>query len=110
MFMRNNYVKSNQYYFHLFPGKGELWVQVWDDDTAQDNDDDFIDLFKVIMPTTSIDSGQSKMDTVQGTNKIVNFTLIYYNLTTDGTSSSSTDNSTSCLCTRGQQGRIRMSK
>ena len=108
--MHNNYAKFNQHYFILLSGKSALCVEAWDSDTAQCNDDGLIDRFKVVLPNTSINSWQYKMRIVEGEYKIGNFTVIYYNLTIDETSSSSTDNPTSCISTHGKQCKLYMSK
>ena len=65
-------------------------MEAWDSDANEDYEDDLIDNFRITM--LLIDFQQSNLHSVQGEGGIGNFTLIYYNLTTDPTSCSTVNN------------------
>ena len=59
-------------------------MDVWDDDTAHDNnDDDFIDQFIIPILDTASGSYKSDSNTFTGVKGIGNLTIAYYNFTID---------------------------
>ena len=72
-------------------------MEAWDQDIVSIygyGEDDLIDKIKILGMDTVVDSGESNIHTIQGENGIGNFTLIYYNLTTDPNACRLMDNQT----------------
>ena len=71
----------------------QINLSVWDDDT-EENGDDLIDSFTIPILSSFLDSPESKLQTFNGTEGIVNLTLEFYNLTSNPSSCSAEDNPT----------------
>ena len=87
MLVFNNNI-TNIYYFQR-----QLLVEAWDFNGVN-NADDIIDRITIPMMEIGNELGPSNTHTISGEYGIGNFTLIYYNLTTEPTTCTSTHTTT----------------